>query len=90
MRLSVAFSLHIPYISKFFHPTENLTYPYRISTQRVARSSYILNLKNKRLNLGHCKYIRDINILLGFSPTIISLNPLWIKPAQETTLMCAR
>ncbi len=37
-------------ISKVFSLPENLTYPFLISTQRVAISSCILNLKNERLN----------------------------------------
>ena len=53
------FCADIPYIPQFFHLPENLTYQFRISTQRIDRSSCILNLKNERLNLGHCTSIHS-------------------------------
>ncbi len=53
MNKTLHHSADIPYIPQFFHPTENLTYPFQIATQRFVRSSCILNLKNERLKLGH-------------------------------------
>ena len=49
--------------TKGFHPPENLIYPFCIATQRVVRSSCILNLKNERLKLDYLKLALKISKL---------------------------
>ncbi len=41
MNKTLHLPVDIPYIPQFFHPPENLTYPFRISTQRVVIKLYL-------------------------------------------------
>ena len=78
-------SVDIPYISKFFHPTENLRYPYRISTQRVVK--LYLKFENERLNLDHSKE-RDRHFPVRFPASLgmVSQHPSLGSPTHTYTL----